>query len=395
MGPPLREDQPMMSNANPPSVDLNPVARLVVSELAAAPAACVAAACRVEGRFVVGLGSAGALSIAPPRACDAHTVFDLASLTKPCVALTLARLVQKQVVSLGTTLGSLAPELAHTASGEVPLELLLCHRAGLDGHRPLYAPLVEGRAVVREEAFEVAAQARREGCEGAAPADGFAPVYSDLGYLLLGLALERVSGLALDALVRRELTEPLGLRLGSARQMRALQGDFDDSVAPTEHVAWRGGSIRGAVHDENAWAVVGDGIAGHAGLFGDALSVNKLGVAVLDALADRSQWLAAEHLAPLLKPRPGGSLRAGFDARSGNNPTSGSRFGEHTFGHLGFTGTSVWIDPDAEMVGVLLTNRVCPTREHVAIRQARPAAYDALADAMRSARALDGGRHSP
>jgi CubicO group peptidase (beta-lactamase class C family) len=160
---------------------------------------------------------------------------------------------------------------------------------------------------------------------------------------------------------------------------------FDERVAPTEVVAWRGGVVRGAVHDENAWALAGDATAGHAGLFGEARDVVALGVALLDVLADRRPaFLKPDDLGPLLRARPGGSLLAGFDRKSGPTPSAGTRFGPRTFGHLGFTGTSVWIDPDAELCGVLLTNRVHPTREHVAIRTARPAVYDALADAMRA-----------
>jgi CubicO group peptidase (beta-lactamase class C family) len=230
-----------------------------------------------------------------------------------------------------------------------------------------------------ETALTTAADARREGCDGEPPPEGFPPVYSDLGYLLFGAAIAARCGAELDAILEREVVAPLGLCVGSARQLRARDRGFDDSVAPTEVVAWRGGTVRGDVHDENAWAVAGDGTAGHAGLFGDARSVLEIGLAVLDALAGRRpSFLEADDLAPLVRDRPGGSLLAGFDRRSGAAPTSGSRFGARTFGHLGFTGTSLWIDPDAELVGVLLTNRVHPTRATDAIRRARPAVYDAL-----------------
>ena len=141
--------------------------------------------------------------------------------------------------------------------------------------------------------------------------------------------------------------------------------------------------MRGAVHDENAWALARDAMAGHAGLFGDVASVLELGVAVLDALAGQApSFLGPDDLEPMLRDRPGGSLLAGFDRRSGPAPASGARFGARTFGHLGFTGTSLWIDPDAERVGVLLTNRVHPTRDTDKIRRARPAVYDALVAAL-------------
>lgn len=150
-------------------------------------------------------------------------------------------------------------------------------------------------------------------------------------------------------------------------------------VVPTEVVPWRGGVIRGVVHDENAWVLAGTGSAGHAGLFGDVWSLVRLGTAILDAWGGyKEQWLTRDDLEPLLRVRPGGSHRAGFDGRSVEAPSSGAFFGPATFGHLGFTGTSIWMDPDAELVGVLLTNRVHPSRAHDAIKIARPAAYDAL-----------------
>jgi CubicO group peptidase (beta-lactamase class C family) len=409
-------------------VDLSAAAALAVDEHRAAPGAVVAAAVRRHGVFVHGIGAAGRLFPDPgaavtmggsrppnPRATP-ETLFDLASVTKPVTALTLARLSRAGRISRAERLGDVLPSLAATRSGIVPLDLLAAHRAGLDGHRPLYAPLARGEAVDLASALVTAADARREGCEGPPPPEGFPPVYSDLGYLLLGAALAARGEADLDAVMAREVTAPLGLRIASARRLRAVtmgdpqrvpavtmgdpqrvpavtMGDpqrvpqtppgFDETVAPTEVVAWRGGAVRGAVHDENAWALGGDAACGHAGLFGDARSVLDLGIAVLDVLAGRlPSFLDPEDLAPLIRDRPGGSLLAGFDRRSGPTPLSGSRFGARTFGHLGFTGTSLWIDPDAELVGVLLTNRVHPTRATDAIRRARPAVYDALADAM-------------
>lgn len=387
-----------MTRAAPqPLVDLDAVARLVVDAHDASPCASVAAAVRDGDHVLVGAGSAGHLDreSGSPRA-HAHTPFDLASVTKPFTALAFARLVRAGALRLDQPLAELVPSLARTPSGSMPLALLAAHRAGLDGHRPLYAPLVDGRAVDREEAIAIAAGARRAECVGAPPAEGFAPLYSDLGYLLLGLALERASGLDLDALLTREVAEPLGLRVGSARQLTAREPRFGVEVAPTEVVAFRGGTVRGVVHDENAWALVGDACAGHAGLFGDATAVLGLGLALLDVLAGRRpEWLGADDLAPLLRTRPGGSLLAGFDRRSGATPSSGSHFGERTFGHLGFTGTSLWIDPDAEIVGVLLTNRVHPTRATDAIRRARPAAYDDLFQRMTRAARGSGKETSP
>jgi CubicO group peptidase (beta-lactamase class C family) len=360
-------------------IDLSAIASLVVDTFRAAPAAVVAAASRDRR----GIGAAGRLTFAEDApAADADTLFDLASLTKPVTALALARLQREARIDRAEPLAAVLPALAKTRSARVPLDLLAAHRSGLDGHRPIYAPLVEGRAVDPAEALITAADARRPECEGDPPGEGFPPVYSDLGYLLLGASLAARGGADLDAVLAREVIDPLGLRIGSARRLRALDPAFDARVAPTEVVPWRG-LVRGAVHDENAWAIGRDACCGHAGLFGDARSILDLGLAILDVLAGRRDaWLTASELAPALRDRPGGSLLAGFDRRSGEAPSSGSRFGARTFGHLGFTGTSVWIDPDAEIVAVLLTNRVHPTRETEAIKRARPAVYDALWQAM-------------
>jgi CubicO group peptidase (beta-lactamase class C family) len=214
------------------------------------------------------------------------------------------------------------------------------------------------------------------------PEEGFAPVYSDLGYLLLGESMARATGEALDDLVWREVCAPLGLEVGSARQWRRWDPAFDRRVAPTENVGWRGGVVRGAVHDENAWALAGDSVCAHAGLFGTAKDVAVLGTAILDARKGNggrsAAWLRPEDLEPLLRVRPGSSLRAGFDGKSDAGSSAGAICSAQTFGHLGFTGTSIWMDPETDVVAVLLTNRVYPTRDNGAIKQVRPEVHDAL-----------------
>jgi serine-type D-Ala-D-Ala carboxypeptidase len=365
------------------AVDLGEVAASVVHEHCAAPCAVVAAAARAAGSWRFGAGAAGQLWPAPeaPQA-TLETLFDLASLSKPIVALTLARAERAGAIQRTKRLGDVVSALRQSPSGSIPIDLLAAHRAGLEAHRELFVARAGARQRAREAAFAEAAEARRVECRGMAPAQGFPPVYSDLGYMLVGAALEAACGLPLDELVRQEVALPLGLRLGSARQHAVAMGSrepFVQQTAPTEVVAWRGGMLRGIVHDENAWVIAADAMAGHAGAFADAGSVVLLGVAVLDALSGRCRdWLTAPELAPLLRRRPGGTHCAGFDRRGGDEPMSGQHFGPETFGHLGFTGTSLWIDPERELVAVLLSNRVHPTRESTAIRQARPAAYDRI-----------------
>jgi CubicO group peptidase (beta-lactamase class C family) len=352
---------------------LDSVAASIVAARAA-PAAAVAAAFRSDDVWVCGLGLAGDALLTPHA-----PVFDLASVTKPFVAVTAARLAARGVLELETPLGAVLPEARGTPSERIPLILLLAHRGGLEAHRPLFAPLVAGWPFARRAALVEAANARRKDAPGAPPAAGFAPLYSDLGYVLAGAALERVTGVPLDALVDAEVCAPLGLEVRSARRWLAATPGFLARVLPTESVAFRGGIVRGTVHDENAWALAGHGLAGQAGLFGTELAVLLFGCALLDARAGRrNDWLSAAALEPLLRKRPGGSLRAGFDGKSGTVSAAGTRASEETFGHLGFTGTSLWCDPEVERVSVLLSNRVAKGRDNLEIRAVRPRVHDAL-----------------
>ncbi|PIE05643.1 MAG: hypothetical protein CSA75_03690 [Sorangium cellulosum] len=357
--------------------ELDDIAKCCVAEHQAAPCAAVASAFRTAKGWSVGVGAYGRLS---PNGQEAtpQTIFDLASLTKPFAALVLARLVRGKLVDWQMPLGVPLRDVHGTPSAEVPLALFAAHRAGLDGHRPLYAPLESGRSMDRFIAFREAANARRSECQGPAPEDGFQAYYSDLGYLLLGEAMARASGTRTDDLIWAHVCEPLGLGVRSVRQHKRLDSEFMSAVAPTEYISWRG-LVRGHVHDENAWALGGEGCCGHAGLFGTARDVAVLGASILDAHAGRlSGWLLPEQIDPLLRIRKGSTWRAGFDGKSEQGSSAGDRCSIDTFGHLGFTGTSIWIDPVHEVVVSLLTNRVHPRRDHLAIKKSRPVVHNAL-----------------
>ena len=334
-----------------------------------------AAAGYVGASVSVQAGAAGSL---PDGAASVDTVFDLASVSKPVLASALLRLASRGVIDLSAPLSALLPEARGSRSDGVPLELFLAHRAGLEAHRALFAPMFGGRALQRGRALRAAADARRPECRGVPTVEGFAPLYSDLGYVLLGAVLERQLGEDLDRIVAREVAEPLGIQLGSARQWHRRGPAFPRTVAPTEVLRARGGCVRGIVHDENAWALSGHGASGHAGLFGTVNDVLGFGAALIEALAGRSDWLSHAAVWTLVRPRPGGTLRAGFDSKSEGPSSAGALSGPETFGHLGFTGTSLWCDPGAGVVSVLLTNRVHPTRDNPRIRAARPLVHDAL-----------------
>lgn len=358
-----------------PHLLLAEIARKLVILPKVAPAAVVATGVRRELGFEF---AEGAAFETPGAARNTRSLFDLASITKSFVATTVARLVQRGRLGFDTELRDLLPEARCSPTGSCSVLLLLAHRAGLEAHRTLFAPLLAGLPLERDAVIHEVLRGRRPGCEPPAPTEGYPPVYSDLGFALVGLALERLEQQPLDEIVEREVCGPLGLEVGSARLLRGRRTGFIERCMPTETVAFRGGEVRGVVHDENAWALSGHGLSGHAGLFGTAESVARFGAALLLAESGRSPWLMASALAPLLEARPGGTLRAGFDGKSADQSSAGTLAGPRTFGHLGFTGTSFWCDPDAGRVLVLLTNRVCPTRNNPRIRAARPAVNDAL-----------------
>ncbi len=295
---------------------------------------------------------------------DQDLVFDLASLTKPVTAVACLRAGLRE-----ERLGDLVVETRGSPVERAPLELALAHRIGLDAHVPLFLrDLAEPRA-----ALEIVARSVRPECTGPLPPGGFPPLYSDLGYILAGIALARhVGAVDAGAAISELVVEPLRLLpvLGTARDFQKRLGEHHlGMIAPTEHVPFRGGPVHGVVHDENAWVLTGEGASGHAGLFGTVSAVLAFGTHVHDQ-RERYDWLIRE--------RSGGTLRAGFDGKSKEGSSAGARIGPRAFGHLGFTGTSVWIDPDAHVVVALLTNRVNPSRENQRIKEARPKIHDAL-----------------
>lgn len=358
-----------------------------------ARAATVGVAVWRDGRWLEAYGAAGSVGAAPT---EVDTPFDLASVTKPIVAVTCARLVERGVLDWNQPVAELLPEVEHTFGGRRTVAEHLSHRAGLRAHVELFAPLRKKCAIDEGRALRTAARSVRP--EAARPSrddeGAEQALYSDLGYLLVGAGLERVTRTPLDALIARELgpaqppvagaiegtAEKSVLALGSSRQWRKQCPHFVEVVAPTELVTWRGGLLRGVVHDDNAWALGGFGCCGHAGLFGSATAVLTLGKRLLESLEARgdSCLLRRETLEELIRPRPGGSLRMGFDGKTGASSLAGQLAGSLTFGHLGYTGTSLWCDPEAHLVTVLLTNRVHPSAANARIRRARPRIQDQL-----------------
>lgn len=320
-------------------------------------------------------------------AVTAATVYDLASLTKPLATTTATLLfAQRQRISLEEPIENRLTELRGSAIGKVSLVDLLTHSSGLPGWRPYYERLEQAgfsheKMVDREQAQAAVLLYLRD--EAFIYPPGTRSLYSDLGFMLIGFLLERISGSSLAELCEREVFVPLGAKpLAFLPVLNGSQGRGSSGpphpVAATEDDPWRKRILHGEVHDENAFAL--GGIAGHAGLFGTAGSVLTLSSAWLDAYHGTASLFDTEMVRQFVARRsdiPDSSRALGWDTPSVPS-SAGTYFSELSFGHLGYTGTSVWIDPTCRLEVVLLSNRVHPTRRNDTIREFRPRIHDLI-----------------
>jgi CubicO group peptidase (beta-lactamase class C family) len=296
---------------------------------------------------------------------NTSTIFDLASLTKVLATTTIALWrAARNGLHLDAAVRDVIQKWTAADRAAVTLRDLLEHASGLPAHRE-YHRTISGReayvAAIAAEPLEYTPRSQA--------------VYSDLGFMMLGFVLERHAGTALDLLFSdwrsvADIESPLSYRPPDS---------WRDHTAQTENDPWRGRVLQGEVHDENAAAL--DGVAAHAGLFGTAAAV-----------AEVARWWMARFLGHD-DPRTGvpaalarefarrsvvrGSSRAlGWDTML-TTSSCGTRMSARAVGHTGFTGTSLWIDPEQDYYFVLLTNRVHPSRDNTAIQSVRRAFHDA------------------
>jgi CubicO group peptidase (beta-lactamase class C family) len=305
-----------------------------------------------------------------------NTIYDLASLTKPlATASSILLLVQEGRLSLTQTLATLLEETEGFPCGQASLKDLLSHQSGLPAWRPFYqsfSPTFSSELDFRQKRIQVVLEMILK-----EPIDQSSPTtskYSDLGYMVLGFVVERVTGQSLADFTRDRifnLVEASPLAFG----MHHLKGDVLDKIAPSEKDPWRGRLLQGEVHDENAAAL--GGIAGHAGLFGTAQAVGQITKAWLDNYAGKPSIFRQDLVSQFVKAQSGTSWGLGWDTPS-QPSSSGQWFSPESFGHLGFTGTSIWIDPIRELEVIFLSNRVHPTRDNQAIKTFRPKLHDVI-----------------
>lgn len=315
----------------------------------------------------------------PAPAVLPDTVFDLASVTKVVATTAAAMLLhQRGVLDLDTSLGELLPGFvagrpAGDRSRHVTLRHLLAHSSGLPGYVEFFRTATTPADLLRV-CLELPLEAE----------PGMRAEYSDPGFILLGKALEVMMRDNLDSWVKREILAPLEMR----STLYSPPIDLRPAIPPTEEDArFRHRVIQGEVQDENAWVL--NGVAGHAGLFSNVPDLLRFAGEILRAAGKAGSGpggtrLFREETVRQFAERQGpeGSSRAlGWDTPS-ENSTSGTRFSRHSIGHLGFSGCSMWIDLEAGVAVILLTNRTWPDRANRQIRQIWPAFHDAVRAAL-------------
>jgi CubicO group peptidase (beta-lactamase class C family) len=313
------------------------------------------------------------------------TLFDLASLTKPIATTSMAAILyERGQLDLDASILSTVPEFRSNSDprrNEVTFRMLLAHSSGLPAYEKLFL-----KAHTRDELL------RSAFATPLTAAPGVRAEYSDIGFIILGVALERLAEDSLAAFCQREIFGPLAMSNTTFKPPRDIrrripptadESELPDTSGSGSHAGvrstFRRRIIHGEVQDENA-CVLG-GVAGHAGLFSTPEDVAKFAHAVLRGGI------------PILRPdtvstftrrasNPAGTTRAlGWDTPS-KPSQSGKYFGPNSYGHLGYTGTSLWIDPDRQLSITLLTNRTWPDCSNQAIKQVRPEFHDAIIEAL-------------
>ena len=335
------------------------------------PAACVAIAHRDHLVALKALGhfTYEANSPAPSPA----SVFDLASVTKVVTTTTMGMILyERSRLELDATVAGTVPEFLADSCGEadsrrrdVTFRMLLAHASGLPAYEKLFLK-TQARDELLRAAFTTSLSAD----------PGTRAEYSDIGFILLGAALERLANESLDTFCQREIFGPLAMSNTTFNPSAGARG----KIPPTaDDRTFRHKIIQGEVQDENAFVL--GGVAGHAGLFSTAEDLTRFAHAMLH----RGRPILRPETVALFTTRqvaPAGTSRAlGWDTPSAPSQ-SGKYLGPNSFGHLGYTGTSLWIDPERQLAIVLLTNRTWPDCANQAIKQVRPRFHDAVVEAL-------------
>lgn len=346
-----------------------------------------------QGRIVYHK-AAGCRSIVPslsPMHLD--TVFDVSSLTKALITTTLTmQLVDKGLLSVDSRLSRIFQTFGTLGKERMSVRHLLTHSSGYPAVMPFHKLISRadkgerwGIMTSRGAVEMVYSEIFRSKLEHV---PGKVCTYSDIGYILLGAILEICSGgQTLDKLAIKNIFKPLGLKssgfIDISKVKRRGLTPIAEVIAPTLDCDWRAKLLCGEVHDDNAWAM--GGIAGHAGLFSTANDVHLIASSLLDSYHGRG-GLVSQDTVKKFWTRDGGvngsTWALGWDTPSAENSSAGKLFSRTGVGHLGYTGCSIWIDPEKEIDVVLLSNRIHPKDQNLSIREFRPIIHDLVVKAL-------------
>jgi CubicO group peptidase (beta-lactamase class C family) len=343
-------------------------------EQGAAPGAALAVGRYGRLVYLKGLGTTDYAAGAP--AVDAATMYDLASLTKVVATTTAAMILDEEgKLDISRTVQSYLPEFNAPDKAAITVRMLLTHRGGLEAFAPLWKD-TRGRA---DYLAKINARPL-------ANPPGTKMVYSDWDFILMQDIIERITGTTLDAFVGAHVFSPLGMT-----STRFLPDTNDAAlmrrIPPTEKDSLRG-QIHGTVHDPNAWAL--GGVSGHAGLFSSARDL----AVFAQMLQNGGSYKGTRILTPATITRwtapqdPHSSRALGWDTPS-DVSSAGRYFSPRSFGHTGFTGTSIWIDPERGVFVILLMNRVNPRGLATRHTQLRRDVADAVQAAIQDAPLID------
>ena len=347
-----------------------------------------------EASRVFYLRAFGLRSLEPERSpMQEGTIFDLSSLTKPlATGVAVMLLIRDGKLRLDDRVSRFFHNFGVYGKTHVTFRHLLSHCSGLPAWRPYYKEILQSEKRGGKVNFlasdgakkHVYQQITRERLE--AP-PGTRAIYSDLGFMLLGAAVEEVSGLTLDRFCRDRIFRPLGLRSTAFVDLSLLRTrrlePITAMIAPTERCPWRKRVLCGEVHDDNAFAM--GGVAGHAGLFGSARDIDTLLCSLQASCDGRDSFVPGPLMKEFWQRDPtvhDSTWALAWDTPSPIDSMAGRLFSSHTVGHLGFTGTSVWIDLERQRHVILLSNRVHPSRQNDAIRAFRPVIHDLINEAL-------------
>ncbi len=292
-----------------------------------------------------------------------NTIYDLASLTKVIATTTAAMIcMDRHLFSLEDKAAAYIPQFAENGKENITIKNLLIHNSGLPAYKKFYTLYSKPQEVLRDIYSTKLSYPT-----------GTKTVYSDLGMIVLGEIIEKVTGKTLDVFCSSEIFNPLGMKDTYFNPSAALR----NRIAPTEiDKYWRNRLLIGEVHDETASML--KGVAGHAGLFSTAGDLSKLLQMLLQKGMFEGKRIIDSATVKSFTSDQSNGRGLGWDIKSSTGSSAGSLFSNKSYGHTGFTGTSVWTDPAKNIFVVFLTNRIYPTRENNKIIKVRPALHDLI-----------------